>query len=76
MTDLPRQQASPSSTEELQTGVAILRAGLGDSIDELGQRPDAPARAKQRLHDVPPQVYAGVGLTVVLGLLVIWRRRR
>jgi hypothetical protein len=61
--------------EQIEAEIAAQRAQLADTVDRLTDKLDLKAQAKSRLSRVgPSEVAIAVGLGIVLGTLVRWRR--
>jgi hypothetical protein len=69
---------TPNPTqEELEAEIAVQRAQLADTVDQLSRKLDVKAQAKARLDRVgPAQIAVGLGAVVAVVALVWWRRRR
>lgn len=77
----------PSDPDAIRADIEATREQLGRTVDELSNRLDVPARAKERVartrdtavetyRESPPAVVgAGAALAGLVGL-VVWRRRR
>ena len=77
----------PTDPDVIKADIEATRAQLGRTVDELSNRLDVPARAKERVartrdtavetyRESPPAVVgAGAALAGLVGL-VVWRRRR
>jgi hypothetical protein len=62
--------------EEIEAQIEAQREHLADTVDQLAQKLDVKAQAKERLSRIRPQaVVAFVGAAVLVGGLVWWRRR-
>ena len=78
---------TPTSTAELEAEIEAQRDRLADTVDQLSHKLDVKAQAKERAAQVrdrattasgkprPELVAVGVGVLVLSGLLVWWRRR-
>ena len=87
--DEPAKTATPapSDPDAIRADIEATREQLGRTVDELSNRLDVPARAKERVartrdtavetyRESPPAVVgAGAALAGLVGL-VLWRRRR
>jgi LPXTG-motif cell wall-anchored protein len=79
--------SGPSDPDAIRADIEATREQLGRTVDELSNRLDVPARAKERVartkdtavetyRESPPAVVgAGAALAGLVGL-VLWRRRR
>jgi LPXTG-motif cell wall-anchored protein len=77
----------PTDPDAIRADIEATREQLGRTVDELSNRLDVPARAKERVartrdtavetyRESPPAVVgAGAALAGLVGL-VLWRRRR
>jgi uncharacterized protein DUF3618 len=78
---------SDDRTAQLQADIEAQREHLAETVDQLTHKLDVKAQAKERAADVKdrattdtgkprPELLGGaVGLLLVVGLLVWWRRR-
>ena len=67
-------QATP---EQLEDEIAVQRAHLADTVDQLSHKLDFKAQAKARLDRVrPQQVAVAVGAVLAVGVAVWWARHR
>ena len=74
-------------TAELQADIEAQRDHLAETVDQLTHKLDVKAQAKERAADIrqrattddgkprPELLGTAVGLVLVVGLLVWWRRR-
>jgi type VI protein secretion system component VasF len=66
-----------TTPEQLEADIAVQRAQLADTVDQLSHKLDVKAQAKERLDRVrPQQVVIAVGAVLVVGALLWWARRR
>ena len=82
MTDTPT-----TATADIEADIEAQREHLADTVDQLAHKLDVKAQAKERASQVkdrattdagrprPELVGALVGLVLVAGLVVWWRRR-
>lgn len=78
---------SDEHTAQLEAEIEAQRDRLADTVDRLTHKLDVKTQAKERVADVkdrattdtgkprPELVAAAVGIVVMAGLLVWWRRR-
>jgi type VI protein secretion system component VasF len=66
-----------TTPEQLEADIAVQRAQLADTVDQLSHKLDVKAQAKERLDRVrPQQVVIAVGAVLVVGALLWWARQR
>lgn len=85
-TPAPAATPDPTDPDAIRADIEATREQLGRTVDELSNRLDVPARARERVartrdtavetyRESPPAVVgAGAGLAALLGF-VVWRRR-
>jgi hypothetical protein len=62
-------------TVQLEAEIEEQRERLADTIDQIGHKLDVKQQARLRLRRLrPEQVVMAVGVVIVLGALVAWRR--
>jgi len=62
-------------TVELEAEIEEQRERLADTIDQIGNKLDVKKQARIRLRRVRPEhVVMTVGVAIVLGALVAWKR--
>jgi site-specific recombinase len=67
-------QATP---EDLEEEIALQRAHLAHTVDQLSHKLDIKAQAKARFDRVrPQQVAVAVGAVLAVGVAVWWTRHR
>ena len=78
----------PADPDAIMAEIAVTRAQLGRTVEELSHRLDVPARAKEsafRARDTAVETYrespptmigAGLALVAVIVGVVVWRRKR
>ena len=63
--------------DELEAQIEAQREHLADTVDQLTHKLDFKAQARTRLSQVRPQPIIGfVGAAILVGSLVLWRKRR
>jgi len=61
--------------EQLEADIAAQRERLADTVDQLSQKLDVKAQARERLSRLGPQhIAAGIGAAALLGALLWWKR--
>jgi hypothetical protein len=88
MSTAPKDGGAPDGTAAIKADIEATRAELAATVDQLGQRLDVPARAREgvaRAKDTAvetyresPPVTVGAALALVGAVvgIVVWRRRR
>jgi hypothetical protein len=62
-------------TVELEAEIEEQRERLADTIDQIGNKLDVKKQARIRLRRLQPDhVVMAVGIAIVLGALVAWKR--
>jgi len=63
------------ATAELEAEIEAQRERLAETVDQIGRKLDVKKQAQVRLRRVrPEQVVMWVGIGIVVGSLVWWRR--
>jgi Protein of unknown function (DUF3618) len=78
--------AATDSVQELTDEIERTRAELGDTVGALAAKADMKARAQEKAADarqtimdnfgLEARVAAVIGAVLVVGALIVWRRRR
>lgn len=78
--------AATDSVQELTEEIERTRAELGDTVGALAAKADVKARAQEKAADarqtimdnfgLEARVAAVIGAVLVVGALIVWRRRR
>jgi hypothetical protein len=78
--------AATDSVQELTEEIERTRAELGDTVEALAAKADVKARAQEKVADarqtimdnfgLEARVAAVIGAVLVVGALIVWRRRR
>jgi hypothetical protein len=89
MTGVPEAapgDATTDSVQELTEEIERTRAELGDTVEALAAKADVKARAQEKVADarqtimdnfgLEARVAAVIGAVLVVGALIVWRRRR
>lgn len=81
------QTAEPRTPEELEAEIAVQRAQLAGTVDELAAKLDVKSQAQQKLAELKdsattdtgrprPEVLAAAGSLLAMAVvLLVWRRR-
>lgn len=71
--------AHRADTAALEADIARQRAALAETVQDLHDRLDVKARAREKAQDIrqrPQVAVAGAGAVLALVALVVWRRRK
>jgi hypothetical protein len=72
------QMKEPEMTDDLESDIERTREHLGETVDALTAKLDVKSRAQDAIHEADTRkIGAGVAIAavVVVGALLLWRRR-